>query len=77
MENVMKSNVTLTNTMAEQRIFTPGEITHVCEFLCKAYRANKEEWGKQKVTVLQAVKLAMSQTMYFEELEKKLFKGQL
>ena len=73
----MKSNVTLTNTTAQQRIFTPGEITHICEFLCKAYRANKEEWDKQKVTVEQAVKLAMSPGIYFEELEKKLFKGQL
>ena len=70
----MKNEVTMKNEI-NTRVFSPAEMNHESEFLCKAYKLNSDEWDKQKVTVLQAVKLALSATVYHEDLEKKLFKN--
>ena len=48
---------------------------HTCKFLINAYKLNKDEWDKQKVTVVQAIKLALSMGVFQDELEKKLFKN--
>ena len=70
----MKTEVVMKNKI-NVRLFSPTEMDHVSKFLTNAYRLNKAEWDKQKVTVLQAVKLALSATVYQEDLEKKLFKN--
>jgi hypothetical protein len=70
----MKSEVIMKNEV-NNRIFTPGEMEHTCKFLISAYKLNKDEWDKQKVTVVQAVKLALSMGVFQDELEKKLFKN--
>ena len=70
----MKTEVVMKNEI-NVRLFSPTEMDHVSKFLTNAYRLNKAEWDKQKVTVLQAVKLALSATVYQEDLEKKLFKN--
>ena len=70
----MKNEVVMKNEI-NVRLFSPGEMEHVSKFLTNAYRLNKAEWDKQKITVLQAVKLALSATVYQEDFEKKLFKN--
>ena len=70
----MKTEVVMKNEI-NVRLFSPTEMDHVSKFLTNAYRLNKAEWDKQKVTILQAVKLALSATVYQEDLEKKLFKN--
>ena len=70
----MKTQISKKNEI-DSRIFTPGEIDHVSKFLINAYKLNKDEWDKQKVTVIQAVKLALSMGVFQDELEKKLFKN--
>ena len=70
----MKTEVVMKNEI-NVRLFSPTEMEHVSKFLINAYRLNKAEWDKQKVTILQAVKLALSATVYQEDLEKKLFKN--
>ena len=70
----MKTEVVMKNEI-NVRLFSPTEMDHVSKFLTNAYRLNKAEWDKQKVTVLQAVKIALSATEYQEDLEKKLFKN--
>ena len=70
----MKTEVVMKNEV-NNRIFTPGEMEHTCKFLINAYKLNKDEWDKQKVTVLQAVKLALSIEAFQEDFEKKLFKN--
>ena len=70
----MKTEITIKNEV-NNRIFTPGEIDHVSKFLINAYKLNKDEWDKQKVTVIQAVKLALSMGAFQDDLEKKLFKN--
>ena len=70
----MKSEVIMKNEV-NNRIFTPGEMEHTCKFLISAYKLNKDEWDKQKVTVVQAVKLALSMGAFQDDLEKKLFKN--
>ena len=58
------------------RIFTPGEMEHTCKFLISAYKLNKDEWDKQKVTVVDAIKLALTPRIFHEDNEKKLFKNE-
>ena len=70
----MKTEITIKNEV-DNRIFTPGEIDHVSKFLINAYKLNKDEWDKQKITVIQAVRLALSMGAFQDELEKKLFKN--
>ena len=70
----MKNEVVMKNEI-NHRIFTPGEMEHTCKFLVNAYRLNKAEWDKQKITVIQAVKLALSIGVFQEDFEKKLFKN--
>lgn len=70
----MKNEVVMKNEI-NHRIFTPAEMEHTCKFLVNAYRLNKAEWDKQKITVIQAVKLALSMGVFQEDLEKKLFKN--
>jgi hypothetical protein len=70
----MKSEVVMKNEI-NTRIFSPAEMNHVSKFLCDAYKLNKTEWDKQQITILQAVKLALSASIYQEEAEKKLFKN--
>ena len=70
----MKTEVVIKNEVSN-RIFTPGEMEHTCKFLINAYKLNKDEWDKQKVTVVQAIKLALSMGVFQDELEKKLFKN--
>jgi len=70
----MKQEVVMKNEISH-RIFTPGEIEHTCKFLVNAYKLNKAEWDKQKVTVVDAIKLALTPSIFHEELEKKLFKN--
>ena len=70
----MKNEVVMKNAI-NVRLFSPTEMEHVSKFLTNAYRLNKAEWDKQKITVLQAVKLALSATVYQEDFEKKLFKN--
>ena len=70
----MKNEVVMKNEI-NHRIFTPGEMEHTCKFLISAYKLNKDEWDKQKVTVVQAIKLALSMGVFQDELEKKLFKN--
>ena len=70
----MKSEVIMKNEV-NNRIFTRGEMEHTCKFLISAYKLNKDEWDKQKVTVVQAIKLALSMSVFQDELEKKLFKN--
>ncbi len=70
----MKSEVVMKNEI-NTRIFSPAEMEHVSKFLCDAYKLNKTEWDKQQITVLQAVKLALSPSIYQEDAEKKLFKN--
>jgi len=70
----MKSEVIMKNEV-NNRIFTPGEMDHVSKFLINVYKLNKDEWDKQKVTVVQAVKLALSMGAFQDDLEKKLFKN--
>ena len=70
----MKTEITIKNGV-DNRIFTPGEMDHVSKFLINAYKLNKDEWDKQKITVIQAVKLALSMGVFQDEQEKKLFKN--
>ena len=70
----MKTEITIKNEV-DNRIFTPGEIDHVSKFLINAYKLNKDEWDKQKITVIQAVRLALSMGAFQDEQEKKLFKN--
>ena len=70
----MKTEITIKNKV-DNRIFTPGEMDHVSTFLINAYKLNKDEWDKQKITVVQAVRLALSMGAFQDELEKKLFKN--
>ena len=72
--NKMKTEITIKNEV-NNRIFTPGEMDHVSKFLINVYKLNKDEWDKQKVTVVQAVKLALSMGAFQDDLEKKLFKN--
>ncbi len=69
----MKSEVIMKNEV-NNRIFTPGEMEHTCKFLISAYKLNKDEWDKQKVTVVQAIKLALSMGVFQDELEKNFLK---
>ena len=70
----MKTEVVMKNEI-NVRLFSPTEMDHVSKFLTNAYRLNKAEWDKQKVTILQAVKLALSMGVFQEDFEKKLFKN--
>tara|TARA_R100001530_G_scaffold66583_1_gene47602 strand:+ start:101 stop:325 length:225 start_codon:yes stop_codon:yes gene_type:complete len=70
----MKTEITIKNEV-NNRIFTPSEMDHVSKFLINVYKLNKDEWDKQKVTVVQAVKLALSMGAFQDDLEKKLFKN--
>jgi len=70
----MKTEVVMKNEV-NNRIFTPGEMEHTSKFLINAYKLNKDEWDKQKITVIQAVKLALSMGVFQEDFEKKLFKN--
>ena len=70
----MKTEITIKNGV-DNRIFTPGEMDHVSKFLINAYKLNKDEWDKQKITVIQAVRLALSMGAFQDEQEKKLFKN--
>jgi hypothetical protein len=58
------------------RLFSPTEMDHVSKFLINAYRLNKAEWDKQKVTVVDAIKLALTPRVFHEDNEKKLFKNE-
>jgi hypothetical protein len=71
----MKSEVIMKNKV-NNRIFTPGEMEHTCKFLISAYKLNKDEWDKQKVTVVDAIKLALTPRIFHEDNEKKLFKNE-
>jgi hypothetical protein len=71
----MKNEVVMKNEI-NVRLFSPTEIDHVSKFLTNAYRLNKAEWDKQKVTVVDAIKLALTPSIFHEELEKKLFKNE-
>ena len=70
----MKTEVVMKNEV-NNRIFTPGEMEHTCKFLINAYKLNKDEWDKQKVTVIEAIKLALTPVIFHEDNEKKLFKN--
>ena len=68
----MKKEVTLTPG-PEAHTFSPGIMMHTAKFLCDAYEKNKAEWDKQKVTTLDAVRMALTAKMFFEDKENKLF----
>ena len=66
----MKTEVVMKNEV-NNRIFTPGEMEHTSKFLINAYKLNKDEWDKQKVTVVQAIKLALSMSVFQDEATKE------
>jgi len=71
----MKTEVVMKNEI-DIRLFSPTEMDHVSKFLINAYRLNKAEWDKQKVTVVDAIKLALTPRVFHEDNEKKLFKNE-